>query len=131
MGPRQRNKEFYVQQYRTLFGLGIHYLDKDDDQIKIHNVDIVSQLSTDADAVVRCIRFLRNQYFFKKIEKPTYIIWVDCGPHFRNGTIMHYFFEELASLTNPIVVNLNFLGEKHGKNSRDTHFSVLSKKIFL
>ena len=90
-------------------------------------MDIVSQLSTDAATVVRCFRFMRKQNFFQEIEKFNYIVWADCGSHFRNGTIMHYFFKELIQEPKPILVNLNFFGEKHGKNSRDTHFSSLSK----
>jgi hypothetical protein len=34
------------------------------------------------------------------------------GTHFRNSTIAHYFFEELANEQIPIVVNLNFFVEK-------------------
>ncbi len=37
---------------------------------------------------------------------------------------MHYLFVELASIN--IKVSLNFFCEKHGKNSRDQHFSVVS-----
>ena len=29
-----------------------------------------------------------------------------------------------------IIVNWNFFGEKHGKNSRDQHFSVLTKHVY-
>jgi hypothetical protein len=28
-------------------------------------------------------RFIRKQEIFKKIEQKKYIIWVDCGKHFR------------------------------------------------
>ncbi len=40
---------------------------------------------------------------------------------------MHYLFVELASIN--IKVSLNFFCEKHGKNSRDQHFSVVSNFI--
>ena len=35
--------------------------------------------------------------------------------HFRNKTLVHYFFNEL--MNEGITVNLNFFGEKHGKSS--------------
>ena len=53
------------------------------------------------------------------------------GTHFRCGEVLHFFLVELASDINQIHVELNFFGEKHGKNSRDQHFSVISKFIEL
>ena len=40
---------------------------------------------------------------------------------------MHYLFKELAE--DQIKVSFNFFCEKHGKNSRDQHFSVISNFI--
>ena len=37
----------------------------------------------------------------------------------------------MANEVNQIHVELNFFGEKHGKNTRDHHFSVISKFIEL
>jgi len=40
------------------------------------------------------------------------------------------FFDRFTVIINYfIVVDLNFFGDKHGKNSRDTHFSCVSKFI--
>ena len=65
-------------------GFGVYYLDKEN-RIKLINFDIVSSdLSSEAYAVVRGFRILRQQQFFKAIEKPNYIVWFDAGKHFRN-----------------------------------------------
>ena len=51
---------------------------------------ISSDLNQDAHAVVRGLRFLRQQSFFKNIEKKEYVIWCDAGKHFRNNEILGY-----------------------------------------
>ena len=51
--------------------------------------------SQDAESAVRAFRVLRNQDFFKKIEKKEYIIWADCGKHFRNKLFVGYLFNTL------------------------------------
>jgi hypothetical protein len=77
-------------------------------------VDIFSDsLEQDANSVLRALRFLRNQDFFKTIEKKKYNIWTDCGGHFRNKTLAHYFFKELKNEN--IMCNWNFFIEKHGE----------------
>ena len=49
--------------------------------------------------LTRCL-----QEFFKEIENKfqnrpiNYIIWADCGKHFRNQNVMGYFFNELKDL---------------------------------
>jgi hypothetical protein len=78
-------------------------LENDDDkEINCINFDIISSdLSEDSYATVRGLRYLRQQEFFKKIEERfkngeiNYIIWTDCGKHFRNQNVMGYFFKEL------------------------------------
>ena len=64
---------------------------------------------------------------FQKLDKKKYIIWTDTGNHFRCAEFMHFLFVELASLR--IEVSFNLFCEKHGKNSRDQHFSVVSNFI--
>ncbi len=123
-GPRQTNKEWYEQQVRSLLGIGIYYSDEND-VIQLINVDIVTKMSNSALSVVKCLRFLRSQSFFKLIDKRNYVIWADCGSHFRNNELAHYFFKELFE-NEKITVNLNFFGEKHGKSARDQHFSIIS-----
>ncbi len=97
------------------------------DKIRLLNVDIVYDGSQEALSVVRCFRFLRIQSFFKEIEKSSYILWCDTGKHFKCAELAHYFLDELAK--EKINVNWNFFGEKHGKNSRDQHFSTVSAYI--
>ena len=61
------------------------------------NFDLISSdLSEDARSVVRGFRFLRMQEFFKEVEKPEYIVWMDCGKHFRNSEVAGYLFKELV-----------------------------------
>ena len=120
------SKEYYVQKSRTLLGIGIFYLDESENKIKIISVDFVTELSSNAICVIACFNLMRKQNFFKKIEKKNYEIWCDCGPHFRNSQIVNYFLREFSICTEPINVNLNFFVEKHGKNARDSHFSVIS-----
>ena len=49
-----------------------------------------------AKSVVNGFRILRDQEFFKVIEKNEYEVWVDCGKHFRNCEILGYLLTELA-----------------------------------
>jgi hypothetical protein len=63
--------------------------------IECERVDIFSDcLDQDGEAVVRAMKFLRDQEFFKEIEKGKrkLNIFCDTGPHFRNKTLNHYLF---------------------------------------
>lgn len=115
------------------------------------NFNIISSGDDPQDAitVIRAFRILRAQRFFQAIETKNYIIWTDCGKHFRNCLVMGYFLKELKNAqihgkkeninfylnfryiysVYLILVNFNFFGEKHGKSGRDTHFSCISKFI--
>lgn len=100
-----------------MLGIGIYYYDINEKKIKCLNVDIISHiLSTDVLSVVRSLRFLREQDFFKEIDKKSYIFWMDTGTHFRCEEINHYFFQELAQEN--LKVTINFHAEKHGKSCR-------------
>ena len=57
-------------------------------------------------------RLLREQDFFKKLDKKKYIVWTDTGPHFRCSEFLYYLFNELA--LEKIEVNYNLFCEKHG-----------------
>ncbi len=61
-------------------------------------------------------------------DKKKYIVWTDTGSHFRCAEFMHYLFVELANLG--IEVSYNLFCEKHGKNSRDQHFSCVSQFVY-
>ena len=70
---------------------------------------------------------MRKLECFKKIDTKDYVIWSDAGPHFRCAEFLHYLFNDLAEEN--ITVSYNLFGEKHGKNSRDQHFSTVSSYI--
>lgn len=82
-------------------GFGVYYFDRVEEKIKIINFDIIaSDGSQDAQAAVRGFRLLRRREFFKEIDKrdtiSEYIVWMDCGRHFRNSLVVGYLFRELA-----------------------------------
>ena len=73
-------------------------MDENTNQINLINCDIISSdLSDNSASVLRGFRFLREQKFFKEIEKPNYIVWMDCGKHFRNYHVADYLLNELAN----------------------------------
>ena len=88
---------------------------------------MIGDFNQDAFSVVRAFRLLRNQDFFKVIDQKNFIIWSDCGKHFRCAEFISFLMKELSQ--SQIHVNLNFFAESHGKNSRDQHFSNISKFI--
>ena len=80
-------------------GIGIYYLNAKK-KILCERVDVFSDcLEQDGEAVVRALKFLRSQDFYKEIERGKTIINIfsDCGPHFRNKTLNHYLFSVLKS----------------------------------
>lgn len=61
------------------------------------NFDIIaSDDSQEARVVVRGFRFLREEAFFRNIDKREYTIWMDCGKHFRNSIVVGYLIRDLA-----------------------------------
>ncbi len=69
----------------------------EENAIKTVNFDIIStDLQQGARSAVRGFRILRKQAFFKNIEKQDYIVWADCGKHFRNKEFVGYLLLELA-----------------------------------
>ena len=57
---------------------------------------ISSDLNQDAHAIIRGLRLLRQQEFFKVIDKKEYIVWWDAGKHFRNNEVLGSFLRELS-----------------------------------
>jgi hypothetical protein len=53
-------------------------------------------LLQDARAAVRGFRLLRQQDWFKAIEQSDFVVWSDCGKHFRNNELAGYLLLELA-----------------------------------
>ena len=62
------------------------------------NFDIITNNDDpqDSASVVRALKLLRKQDFFKEIEQNSYIIWADCGKHFRNCQVVGYLFGDLS-----------------------------------
>ena len=78
------------------------------------NCDIISaNLSCNAISAIRIIRFLREQEFFKIIDKKNYYFWFDAGTHFRNQEMSHFLLKELV-LEHHKNVRINFFINKHG-----------------
>ena len=77
-------------------GFGIYFVDTNDNIRLIHFDLISSDLYQDAHAVIRGLRYLREQPFFKQIDKKDYNVWCDAGKHFRNNEIFGYFLRELS-----------------------------------
>jgi hypothetical protein len=68
------------------------------DRIRLINFNIISSdILQDAYSAVRGFRLLREQQFFKDIERKEFIIWSDVGKHFRNNELMAYLMLELAN----------------------------------
>ncbi|CAF0809146.1 unnamed protein product [Brachionus calyciflorus] len=123
MSPRQTSNEYRTQVSRTLLGFGVYY--KKNGKTEVLNIDLISsQQENETSFDVLCgFRFLRQLEEFKEIEQNKYLIWADTGSHFRSAEILSYLFVELSN--EKIQVCLNFFCEKHGKNGRDQHFSVV------
>lgn len=93
--PKQVNSEYYGQKLRSCLGFGVYFVKENKTQLI--NFDIISSdLNEDARSVVRGFRLLREQNFFKTIDKKSYIIWMDCGKHFRNNEVIGYLLKELS-----------------------------------
>jgi hypothetical protein len=80
---------------KLLKGFGIYY--EDNNEKKEINFNIISaNLDQGASAAVRGFRILRKQEFFTKIDQQHYIVWADCGPHFRTQKFIGYLLLELS-----------------------------------
>ena len=89
--PREVNTEFYERKMRSFFGVGVYYLNRQN-EIKLLNIDVVTEESNNAATVVNCLQFIRNQFFYQKhnalneledekiiFEKQQIIFWCDTG----------------------------------------------------
>ena len=79
MGPDQPNKDFYLQQTRTLLGIGIYYLDPISESIRNIYIDVISTMSTTGICVVECLKLIRKNESFKAINKNRWTVWCDTG----------------------------------------------------
>ncbi|CAF1001902.1 unnamed protein product, partial [Brachionus calyciflorus] len=95
LSPRQNSGEYYNQQQRNLLGFGIYFMNADK-KIDCINYDLIYKGNQKASTTVAAFKFLRQQEFFKKIEKKKLIIWSDTGPHFRCSEVVDYFMDQLS-----------------------------------
>ena len=101
-----------------MFGITIYHKEKSEIQKK-HFIFVSPILTHDNNFVINSFEtlFKMEEFKFNKIK-----LFCDCGPHFRNSSILHYLF------THPsLKFSLNFFCEKHGKNPLDSLFSLLSR----
>ena len=94
-------------------------------KIVSENVNFMSNvLSHDSIFAIQCL-----EYLMKKLTNYSQIsFFADCGPHFRNKSLLEYLLVQVPKLYNK-KVQLEFFGECHGKNACDVHFSVLSRML--
>ena len=130
--PVMVSGEYFQRQQRSLLGFGVYYYDNKINSVRCKHFDFVSEVDCKqhASKAIHGFRYLREQIPFKEIEKSNYIIWADCGPHFRCSEFVYFLFDELSK-KEKLHINLNFFAERHGKNSRDQHFSVISSYVRL
>ena len=137
LSPRQINSEYYEQIVRSCLGntcttvvyiycyarsfyffegFGVLYFEND--EIKLINFDFISHDdSQTAESAVRAFRIMREQSWFERIDQKEYIVWTDCGKHFRNKTLVGYLLCELAKV--------------HGIHGRPINFhNNLKSKLF-
>ena len=130
-GDRVMNTEWFERNKKKVVccSFGIFYIGGEHQHsILLKNIDVLSDyMGTEALDFVRVFRHVRTMPCFQELDQNEYVIWTDCGSQFRCKEFAHYCFKELAN--EGIRVNLNFLCEKHGKNQRDQHFSVMSRAM--
>ncbi len=136
-GPRETNKDFYNKTQRSLFGCAVYYKDKQTlpntvnnkhisiSQTKHQYVHFISEvLAHDGLFVCDCLTKLLTLSWMKKFH--TIYFWSDCGPHFRSYEVVNHTVFELSKKFK-VTTSHHFWGEKHGKNSCDSEFSVLTQ----
>ena len=130
--PCMLSGEYFERKQRSMLGFGVYYFDVIANCVKCIHFDFISDVDCKQDAAKAVVgfKFLRETAQFKAIEKDNYIIWSDCGGHFRCAEFISYLFDDLR-LKKKIKIQMNFFAENHGKNSRDQHFSVVSNYVRL
>ena len=82
-GPRNVSGDFYVEQQRSFIGFGVYYKDEAN-KLQCLNMDVVfNHNRNQCIQALSAFRLIRKQNVFKKVEKTKYLIWTDCGKHFR------------------------------------------------
>ena len=107
MSPKAKSYEYYYKKQASLLGFGIYYLDTNEkDKVSIIRVNILSDnLEQDAEAVIRAFRFLRNQQFYKELEKKKINIFCDTGFKFK----ILKFISQILKSTKPKYLKVHIL----------------------
>ena len=86
-GPWQVSQEYYKQTQQSVFGCVVFSKDQDKKEREqvFHFVSDV--LSHDGLFACDCLKLLMNQSYLKQFNSISF--WSDCGPHFRNGELVH------------------------------------------
>ena len=115
-GPDQQNHEWFDRDKKkvSFIGFGIYYWNEETQTINCKNKDVVSDFEgMKSIDTIRLFKFVMGLKEFKAVQKPNFIIWMDCGTQFRSAEFTHFLFNELADLG--ICVNLNFFVKYIGK----------------
>ena len=66
-------------------------------EIKEKSFNIISEYAQKPTPkeIIRGFRLLREQNFFRKIEKNYYIVWMNCDKNFNSPLVIGYLFREL------------------------------------
>jgi hypothetical protein len=88
LGPRSKSYQYYNQKQVSCFGVGIYYVNQNlpVNRLSTLRVNIFSDvLIQDGEAVVRNLKYLMDQTFFKEIlgNKKRIVVFCDVGSHFR------------------------------------------------
>ena len=112
----------------SCLGFGIHYVNKKTNEINRYDFDLISDYEgSTAQDVIKNFKYIISLKNFQEIDENDYIVWADCGTQLRCAEFNFFLFDELARYGKS--VSMNWWCEKHGKNLRDQHFSVVSKSI--
>jgi hypothetical protein len=122
-GPIEVSHSFYERVQRTVLGYVVYTRDAAGNCVRKHHVNVVSEVLSHDGLFVRdtFAQVLHKHCPGVRVAS----VWMDCGPHFRNGEVLSFLLGDLPKLG--LRVSVNFFVEHHGKSPCDTHFSLLSR----
>ena len=131
IGPEEESRRFYHQAHRTVLGFLCQYKDRATGRLVNHYVDYISPcLTHDAAFALECLQDLVATFLLPR-GLDQLDVWSDCGAHFRCYEVLAGVCVQLPlacrSLNVPLLANLHYFVEKHGKSAVDGHFSLLSR----
>ena len=132
LGPVGTNLAQYHKKSVALLGIGFYWLVGG--VHKQAHVDIVSdKITEDAHcsiiAIEKALQMAADHHWFDIRQFKKVVMWSDCGQHFRCGEFLQYALDVMQTKYGILEAICNFLAEKHGRNRRDGHFSVIQRYI--